>query len=102
MTEICTATIKLTDAEIDKIIWSMKSIKTVLGVFEIVPDNDWIVSLDNVLDSMEKIAGKIKEVKDEKRLENNEEPSPKKEYINKIIGKESVKDNKEPPAKKRI
>ena len=102
MNEICTATIKLTDAEIDKIIWSMKSIKTVLGVFEIVPDNDWIVSLDNVLDNMEKIAGKIKEVKDEKRLESNEEPRPKEEYINKITGEKSLEDNKGPAAKEGI
>ena len=87
MSEVCTATIKLTDAEIDKIIWSMKSIKTVLGVFEIVPDKDWIITLDSVLKDMEKIANNIKEAKDEKRLEDKKEPSPKKEYINKITGK---------------
>ena len=89
MSEVCTVTMKLTDAEIDKIIWSMKSIKTVLGVFEIVPDKDWIITLDSILKDMEKIADNIKEAKDEKRLEDNKEPNPKKEYINKITGKES-------------
>jgi|TARA_R100000750_G_scaffold59385_1_gene47861 hypothetical protein len=89
MSEVCTVTMKLTDAEIDKIIWSMKSIKTVLSVFEIVPDKDWIITLDSILKDMEKIADNIKEAKDEKRLEDNKEPNPKKEYINKITGKES-------------
>ena len=94
MSEVCTVTMKLTDAEIDKIIWSMKSIKTVLGVFEIVPDKDWIITLDSILKDMEKISKRIEEVKDEKRLESTEEPRPKEEYINKITGKESLKDNK--------
>ena len=89
MSEVCTVTMKLTDAEVDKIIWSMKSIKTVLGVFEIIPDKDWIITLDSILKDMEKIADNIKEAKDEKRLEDNKEPNPKKEYINKITGKES-------------
>ena len=102
MSEICTATIKLTDAEIDKIIWSMKSIKTVLAVFEIVPDKDWIIRLDSILKDMVKIADYIKETKDERRLEDKKEPNPKEEYINKITGKESIKDNKEPSSKKGI
>ena len=92
MSEICTATIKLTDAEIDKIIWSMKSIKTVLGVFEIVPDKDWIIRLDSILKDMKKIADYIKETKDERRLEDKKEPNPKEEYINKITGKEGIKE----------
>ena len=71
MSEVCTVTMKLTDAEIDKIIWSMKSIKTVLGVFEIVPDKDWIITLDSILKSMEKISKSIEEAKDERRLKNN-------------------------------
>ena len=85
MNETCTVTMKLTDAEIDKIIWSMKSIKTVLGVFEIVPDKDWIITLDKLLENMENISEKVKEAKDEKRHEE-ESPDPKKEYINKITG----------------
>ena len=71
MSEVCTVTMKLTDAEVDKIIWSMKSIKTVLGVFEIVPDKDWIITLDSILKSMEKISKSIEEAKDERRLKNN-------------------------------
>ena len=102
MSEVCTVTMKLTDAEIDKIIWSMKSIKTVLGVFEIVPDKNWIITLDSILKDMEKIADNIKEAKDEKRLDDKKEPNPKEEYINKITGKESVEDNKEPSSKKGI
>ena len=89
MSEVCTVTMKLTDAEVDKIIWSMKSIKTVLGVFEIVPDKNWIITLDSILKDMEKVSERIKKAKDERRLEDNKEPNPKKEYINKIIGKES-------------
>ena len=71
MSEVCTVTMKLTDAEIDKIIWSMKSIKTVLGVFEIVPYKDWIITLDSILKDMEKVSERIKEAKDERRLKNN-------------------------------
>ena len=102
MSEVCTVTMKLTDAEIDKIIWSMKSIKTVLAVFEIVPDKDWIIRLDSILKDMEKIADNIKETKDERRLEDKKEPNPKKEYIDKIIGEASIKDNKGTTTKKRI
>tara|TARA_R100000501_G_C2531333_1_gene54105 strand:+ start:85 stop:357 length:273 start_codon:yes stop_codon:yes gene_type:complete len=90
MSEVCTATIKLTDAEIDKVIWSIKSIKTVLGVFEIVPDKDWIITLDSILKDMEKIANNIKEVKDERRLED------------KKISEQSFKDNKRATTKKGI
>ena len=90
MSEVCTATIKLTDAEIDKVIWSIKSIKTVLGVFEIVPDKDWIITLDSILKDMEKIANNIKEVKDERRLED------------KKISEQSFKDNKRSTTKKGI
>ena len=90
MREVCTSTIKLTDAEIDKVIWSIKSIKTVLGVFEIVPDKDWIITLDSILKDMEKIANNIKEVKDERRLED------------KKISEQSFKDNKRSTTKKGI
>ena len=91
MSEVCTVTMKLTDAEVDKIIWSMKSIKTVLGVFEIVPDKDWIITLDSILKDMEKVSERIKEAKDERRLEDKEEPNTKKEYIDKITGEKSTK-----------
>ena len=91
MSETCTVTMKLTDAEIDKIIWSMKSIKTVLGVFEIVPDKDWIITLDSILKSMEKISKSIEEAKDERRLKSNKETRPKEEYIDKITGEKSTK-----------
>ena len=86
MNETCTVTMKLTDAEIDKIIWSMKSIKTVLGVFEIVPDDNWIITLDKLLKSMEQISAKVKEAKDEERTKEEKRTDPKKEYINKITG----------------
>jgi len=77
---------KLTDAEIDKIIWSMKSIKTVLGVFEIVPDDNWIITIDKLLKSMEQISAKVKEAKDEERTKEEKRNDPKKEYIDKITG----------------
>tara|TARA_Y100001951_G_scaffold4881_1_gene3118 strand:+ start:139 stop:399 length:261 start_codon:yes stop_codon:yes gene_type:complete len=86
MSKTCTVTMKLTDAEIDKIIWSMKSIKTVLGVFEIVPDDNWIITLDKLLENMEKISDKVKEAKDEERLKGEKKSDPKKEYIDKITG----------------
>ena len=90
MSEVCTVTMKLTDAEIDKIIWSMKSIKTVLGVFEIVPDKDWIITLDSILKSMEKISKSIEEAKDERRLKNNK------------TSEQSFEDNKGSTTKKGI
>ncbi len=90
MSEVCTVTMKLTDAEIDKIIWSMKSIKTVLGVFEIVPDKDWIITLDSILKDMEKVSKRIKEAKDEKRLEDNK------------ASKQSFEDNKGATTKEGI
>ena len=90
MNNVCTVTMKLTDAEIDKIIWSMKSIKTVLGVFEIVPDEDWIITLDSILKSMEKISKSIEEAKDERRLKNNK------------TSEQSFEDNKRATTKKGI
>ena len=90
MSEVCTVTMKLTDAEVDKIIWSMKSIKTVLGVFEIVPDKDWIITLDSILKDMEKVSKRIKEAKDERRLEDNK------------ISEQSFEDNKGATTKEGI
>ena len=90
MSKTCTVTMKLTDAEIDKIIWSMKSIKTVLGVFEIVPDKDWIITLDSILKDMEKVSERIKEAKDERRLEDNK------------ISEQSFEDNKGATTKEGI
>tara|TARA_R100001244_G_scaffold112593_2_gene83336 strand:+ start:607 stop:867 length:261 start_codon:yes stop_codon:yes gene_type:complete len=86
MSKTCTVTMKLTDAEIDKIIWSMKSIKTVLGVFEIIPDDNWIITLDELLKNMEQISEKVKEAKDEKGFKEEKSINPKKEYIDKITG----------------
>lgn len=88
MEEICTATIKLTNIEIDKIIWCIKSVENVLSAFEINPDKDFRIKLDELLKSMEKISNDIKE-EQEKRDDKEEKPDPKKEYINKIIGEES-------------
>ena len=90
MSKTCTVTMKLTDAEIDKIIWSMKSIKTVLGVFEIIPDKDWIITLDSILKDMEKVSKRIKEAKDERRLEDNK------------ISEQSFEDNKGATTKEGI
>ena len=90
MSEVCTVTMKLTDAEVDKIIWSMKSIKTVLGVFEIVPDKDWIITLDSILKDMEKVSKRIKEAKDERRLKNNK------------TSEQSFEDNKGATAKEGV
>jgi len=90
MSEVCTVTMKLTDAEVDKIIWSMKSIKTVLGVFEIVPDKNWIITLDSILKDMEKVSERIKKAKDERRLEDNK------------ISEQSFEDNKGATTKEGI
>ena len=46
--EVCTATIKLTEHEISKLIWCIKSVHNVLNAFEIEPDKDWIIPLDSI------------------------------------------------------
>ena len=84
--EICTATIKLTEQEIDKLIWCMKAIQNVLGAFEIMPEKQWTMKLDIILDDLEKIANDIKEAKVERTNDKQESPDPKKEYIDKITG----------------
>ena len=84
--EICTATIKLTEHEIGKIIWCIKSIHNVLNVFEIKPDKDCIITLDEILKDMEKIANDITDTKEQRTNDKQETPNPKKEYIDKITG----------------
>ena len=58
--EICTATIKLTEAEIDKLIWCMKTMHHVFGAFEIDSEKRWALSFDGILKDMEKISNDIK------------------------------------------
>jgi len=86
MSEVCTATIKLTEHEISKLIWCIKAIHNVLNAFEIEPDKDWIVPLDSILKDMEKISENIREEREKKVNDKKKEPNPKKEYINKITG----------------
>ena len=69
MKEICTATIKLTEHEISKLIWCIKSIHNVLNVFEINPDKEWIITLNGILKDMEKISNDIKEEKEKRLME---------------------------------
>ena len=88
MDEVCTATIKLTEHEIDKLIWCMKAMQNVLGAFEIMPEKQWTMKLDGILEDLEKIANEIKETKAE-RTNDKQKADPKKEYIDKITGKES-------------
>ena len=76
--EVCTATIKLTEHEISKLIWCMKSIHNILNVFEIEPDKEWIITLNGILKDMEKISNDIKEEKEKRILDKKEEPDPKK------------------------
>jgi hypothetical protein len=78
MSEVCTATIKLTEHEIDKMIWCIKSVHNVLGAFEITPDKDWMITLNGILKDMEKISNDIKEEKEKRILDKKEEPDPKK------------------------
>ena len=89
MSEICTATIKLTEAEIDKLIWCMKTIENVFGAFQINPEEKWSLSFENILKDMEKISNDIKEKKEERTIDKKKKPDPKKEYIDKVTGKES-------------
>ena len=84
--EVCTATIKLTEHEISKLIWCIKSVHNVLNAFEIEPDKDWIIPLDKILKDMEKISENIKEEKGKRINDQKEKPNPKKEYIDKITG----------------
>ena len=88
MEEICTAKIKLTNVEIDKIIWCIKSVENVLGAFEITPDKDFRMKLTELLKNMEKISDDIKKEAERRTLDKKKEPNPKKEYIDKINGKE--------------
>ena len=89
MNKVCTATIKLTEHEIDKIIWCMKTMQNVFGAFEIDPEKKWSLSFENILKDMEKISNDIKEKKEEKSINKKDNPNPKEEYINKITGEES-------------
>ena len=68
MSEICTATIKLTEHEIDKIIWCIKSMHNVFGAFEIDPDEQWSLLFNSILKDMEKISNDIKEKKEERTI----------------------------------
>ena len=76
MSEVCTATIKLTEHEIDKIIWCIKSMHNVFGAFEIDPDEQWSLLFNSILKDMEKISNDIKDKKEER-------------VINKTDGKKS-------------
>ena len=82
--EICTATIKLTEHEIDKLIWCMKTIENVFGAFQINPEEKWSLSFDNILKDMEKISNDIKEKRETRIIDKK--ANPKKEYIDKITG----------------
>ena len=68
MSEVCTATIKLTEHEIDKIIWCIKSMHNVFGAFEIDPDEQWSLLFNSILKDMEKISNDIKEKKEERTI----------------------------------
>ena len=69
--EVCTATIKLTEHEISKLIWCIKSVYNVLKVFEIKPEENWLVQLDSILKDMEKISDNIKEEKTKRTNDKN-------------------------------
>ena len=86
MKEICTATIKLTEHEISKLIWCIKSIHNVLNAFEIEPDQDWIITLDAILKDMERISNNIKNAKEVRTIDKKTKADTKKEYIKKITG----------------
>ena len=88
MSEVCTATIKLTEHEISKLIWCIKAIHNVLNAFEIEPDKDWIITLNAILKDMERISDDIKEKKEKRAFDKKKKPNPKKEYIDKVTGKE--------------
>ena len=89
MTDICTATIKLTEAEIDKLIWCLKTIQNVFAAFQIDPEEKWSLSFDNILKDMEKISNDIKEKRETRIIDKK--ANPKKEYIDKITGEKSIK-----------
>ena len=89
MDEICTATIKLTEAEIDKLIWCMKTMHNVFAAFQIDPEEKWSLSFDSILKDMEKISNDIKEKRETRTV--NKKANPKKEYIDKITGEKSTK-----------
>ena len=89
MTDICTATIKLTEAEIDKLIWCLKTMHNVFAAFQIDPEEKWSLSFDNILKDMEKISNDIKEKRETRIIDKK--ANPKKEYIDKITGEKSTK-----------
>ena len=84
MTNVCTATIKLTEDEINKLIWCLKTMHNVFAAFQINPEEKWSLSFDNILKDMEKISNDIKEKRETQTIDKK--ANPKKEYINKITG----------------
>ena len=89
MTNVCTATIKLTEDEINKLIWCLKTMHNVFAAFQINPEEKWSLSFDNILKDMEKISNDIKEKRETRIIDKK--ANPKKEYINKITGEKSTK-----------
>ena len=61
----------------------------VFAAFQIDPEEKWSLSFDNILKDMEKISNDIKEAKTNKS-HDKKQANPKKEYIAKINGKESI------------
>ena len=86
MKEICTVTIKLTEHEIDKLIWCMKTMHNVFGAFEIDPEEKWSLSFDSILTDMEQISNDIKNAREIKSIDKEYKANPKKEYIEKVTG----------------
>ena len=84
MTNVCTATIKLTEDEINKLIWCLKTMHNVFAAFQINPEEKWSLSFDNILKDMEKISNDIKEKRETRTVDKK--ANPKKEYIDKITG----------------
>ena len=88
MTNVCTATIKLTEDEINKLIWCLKTMHNVFAAFQINPEEKWSLSFDNILKDMEKISNDIKEKRETQTIDKK--ANPKKEYIEKITGEKSA------------
>ena len=84
MDEVWTVKIKLTEFELGKILWCIKSISSILGFLEISPDKKWDIKLDKIQKDMEEIYNSIQEEKE--AMTTNKTVNPKKEYMKKISG----------------
>jgi hypothetical protein len=84
MDEVCTVTIKLTEQELNKLIWCVKGAQYILDAYGHKPEEGWNKTLIKIQEDMENIENIIKEERTKRTVDKRADP--KKEYIEKIKG----------------